>query len=197
MIAPLVALVGVLLTVRRARLSFEHGQLEGRKDRQREIVAKLIATSRELFQRQELSYMAMTKMSQSDLFEWVNTDSWSAQTEVQKRFDELIVHALTEIADPGIRPIIEDLAQRCEELGKGAGETMLNPRKPESERFESLLVVLKRLHEVRDVLNDLTAAAVKTLPVELGMPPTRVARTFTRGKVRVARMLAWSTTPKG
>ncbi|WP_404314341.1 hypothetical protein [Prescottella equi] len=195
-IAPVVALIGVWLTVRRARLSFEHGQLEARKDRQRDIVAKLIATSRELFRRQELSYLAMTKMSQSDLSEWVNTDSWNSQTAARKRFDELIVHALTEIADPGIRPIIEDLANRWEELGQGEAATILNPQRPDSERFDGLLVVLRRLHAARAVLNDLTAAAVKTLPVELEMPPTRTARISARGKLQIAQVIGRARKPR-
>lgn len=176
LVAGLVALIGVGITVRRARLSFEHGRLESRKDRQRDLVARLISASRALLAKQDISFMVMTKMTQSDLAEWVDTDSWKAQTDLQQKYDELIVHAVTEIADPVIRPIVVRLANEHGSLTQGDGENVMDFKKSDDERFESYLVILRRITAIRRIVDDLYLAAVQRLPVEIEAQPSLPVR---------------------
>ncbi|BCF81638.1 hypothetical protein RQCS_11830 [Rhodococcus qingshengii] len=174
-ITSVVALLGIWATISRARATFEHGRVEARKDRQRELVADLIATGRELNDIQMVVYVAIPLMSRSGLLDWTGTDTSIRQAELTRQVRALIVRGLAEVADPRLRPHILSLSVQLDGILDGDGEAIADTNSHDDVRFKASLVVLGRARQIKATIVELQTAAIASLPVHIQTPPTRIS----------------------
>jgi hypothetical protein len=171
-IAGVIALIGIWATISRARATFEHGRVEARKDRQRDLVADLIATGRALMDMQHIAFIAMAKMRTNDFIEWANTDSVAKQGELTQEMRKLMVRGLTEVADSRLRPYIVDISTQIESLSEDPAGDLIDTSHSDAVRFEALRVQLGRLRVIEKTLSEFQAVAIERLPVEIDTPPS-------------------------
>lgn len=173
-IAPTLALVGVLVTVHSASRTYRRGQAEARKDRQRALIAQLITETRRLTDVLQIFVPAAGKFHRNDLLEWLETDSGKRQSQLNSAVQEAVVKALCEISNPRLRPLIIDLAVQHRGLMEGDDAAPLhNDKLTDDTRFEAVLVVLRRVWALQRTCSELEVAAIEVLPVEIELPAFR------------------------
>lgn len=173
-IAPTLALIGVVVTVHSASRTYRRGQAETRKDRQRTLVAELITVTRRLISSLEIFVPSAGKFQRNDLIEYLGTDSGKRHGELNASVEEATVTALCEISNPRLRPLIIQLAMQWRGLMHGDDAAPLHKDDlPDSERFEAVLVVLKRVWAMKRTCGELEVAAIEVLPVEIEVPTLR------------------------
>ncbi|WP_205874438.1 hypothetical protein [Mycobacterium camsae] len=173
-IAPTLALVGVLVTVSSASRTYRRGQAEGRKDRQRALIAQLIIDTRRLLDSLSVFVPAAGKFQERDLTEWVDTDSGRRHSQLTQAVQEATIKALCEISNPKLRPLIIQLAVQHRGLMTGEdAEPLHDHRLGDKQRFEAVLVVLQRVWAMRNTCGQLEVAAIDVLPVEIDLPTFR------------------------
>ncbi|MDP7731511.1 hypothetical protein [Mycobacterium sp. TY813] len=190
MIAPTLALIGVLITVNSASRTYRRGQAESRKDRQRDLIAKLIMDIRHSL---EIFVPAAGKFQKSDLIEYLGTDSGRRHGELNNAVQEATVKALCEIGNTKLRPLIIELALQHRGLMKGDdAEPLHNHRLGDDKRFEAVLVVLKRVWAMQNTCSVLEVAAIEVLPVEIELPTFRSRLQSRRKARRSNRLKRWT-----
>lgn len=171
-IAPTLTLIGVLVTVYAASRTYRRGQAEARKDRQRSLIAQLIADVQKLISSLEIYFLAAGKFNRNDLLEWVDTDSGRRQRELTSSVQESTVRALCEVSNARLRPLIIQLAVQHRGLMLGDEVSHLHDdTKVDDVRFEATMTVLKRVREMSRTCGELEFAAIEVLPVEIDLPP--------------------------
>lgn len=192
MIAPTLALIGVLITVYSASRTYRRGQAESRKDRQRDLIAKLIMDTRHLCDSLGVFVPAAGKFQQQDLIEYTDTDSGRRQRELHNAVQEATVKALCEIGNPKLRPLIIQLALEYRGLMKGDDAKPLHDQRAgDSKRFEAVLVVLKRVWAMENTCGKLEVAAIEVLPVEIELPSFRSRLRSRRSRQPSNRLKRW------
>lgn len=171
-VAPMAALLGVLVTVSSASRTYRRGQAEIRKDRQRALVAELIIGAREFLTSLEIFVMVAGKFKRHDLAEWVDTDSGKRYSELSNAVREGLVRALCEIRDPELRPLIIRLAVQIRTVMEdGLADSLHDDKLSDEVRFKAVLAALRRVRTMNRTCEELELAAINVLPVEIDVPP--------------------------
>lgn len=170
-LAPTLALVGVVVTIHSASRTYRRGLAETRKDRQRQLLSEFISTTRELTALWHVSYPSLAHMKMTDLIEWVNTDSGKREHDLGIVFRNKLVQCLCEIRDSTIRPLLEQLDQQHTQLRSREGsEDLTNVEASRDARLKAARVALEWVGAIEATCNQLQLAAVEVLPVEIEVP---------------------------
>ncbi|WP_301120320.1 hypothetical protein [Mycolicibacterium fortuitum] len=178
--APILAtigtLFGVMITVGSASRTYKHGLIEKRKDRQRELLASLIADTQQLcYVLGGVVYPAMAKMSQNDMLEYASTETAILMGDLNKSVRIGLIKGLSEIGDRRIQPLLAELELQRNGLGEGEDVApVFDPAENEGRRFTALGVLLQRVGRMRQTNSRLQVAVIQSLPVEI--QPERVRR---------------------
>ncbi|EIT90421.1 hypothetical protein [Mycobacteroides abscessus] len=168
-VATIGALLGVIVTVRSAGRTYQHGLLEKRKDRQRELLADLIADTQQWCDMMSGAvYPALAKMSEPDILEFATTDSANLMGQLGKSVRVGLVKCLSEISDVRLSLVLMELElQRSGLLLGDEAAPLFDPTRPDRARFQALLVVLRRISQIERTCSQLQLAVIQSLAVEI------------------------------
>lgn len=166
-VVAVVALTGVIITVLTARNTFRDEQAEGRRDRQRILIAELITAVREesRLRRWEAEVMGSAA---GDALCVMQTPTYELLVKAFERRGSLLVQARMDVGDEALRPHVEKLADRLKEVTGGRAHKLL-ASKDAATRGSAVTHQQDLLRTIGTIVDELEETAV----VHLAVPLTR------------------------
>jgi hypothetical protein len=143
------ALGGVSLTNKHTYRRQRHEMQEKALGQQREIVADIVLTGRNWASRQEVLIPAYSKMSNSDLLEFAQTDTTKTMGEIVDRLNMALVKA--DLFIPTSSALREDITWLADFVNAHA-ENVIGPVMKNRGDFEQVLSSLRQIYTFRNRL---------------------------------------------
>ncbi|QRY62735.1 hypothetical protein JVX90_00210 [Gordonia sp. PDNC005] len=167
-IAALAALLGVAITVSVARRTFTDEQSEKRRDRQRDLIARLVGILSHEISLWYLTDVATSQMTSSDMAEFVNTDTGKALGRLKSERTDVLIRARYEVLHPSLRTAIEAVNTAIEaKVNDDSAETSADVRMVLAARLNAGAKQLELTRVIELAVQAVEAAALTDLPVAI------------------------------
>lgn len=177
----LIALMGVLITVMVARRTFREEQAEKRRDRQRTLIADLVAAIWKELPQQHVKIVATSRMTLADFTEYAHTDSVATLTTLIGDRSSLLLHARMEIRAKELADLLSEI-DRLYQLMKNdpSGPIVIDTRASGEARTDAVGKQIEFLYALDNLVRSLEERAVTLLPVHIDSSRPRSIRSWFR-----------------